>query len=158
VSETTTDEAFRMRPRTVLSTALLILGVALTAACSTTAASGPTVADAWARPGLVGAESAAYLTITNPGSAPDALVSISSPDAKMAQLHETSTDASGMTGMQPVTEISIPAGGSVALKPGSFHVMLMGLQHDLSAGGTLELQLVFRQAGKLTVQATIREP
>lgn len=147
-----------MRPRTVLSSAILILGAALIGACSTPAASGPTVADAWARPGVAGAESAAYLTITNPGSAADVLVSISSPDAMMAQIHETSTDASGMTGMQPVTEIPIPAGGSVSLKPGSFHVMLMGLQHDLTAGGTLELQLVFRQAGKLTVQATIREP
>ena len=146
-----------MRPPLTLRLALVAVATILVSCTSSTSAS-ITVADAWARPAASGAETAAYLIITNPSTAEDALLSVSSPDASMAGLHRTSTDASGMTGMAPVAEIAVPAGGTVTLAPGGFHVMLMGLQRDLSAGGTLELQLVFRQAGTLTVQATIREP
>ena len=145
-----------MRPRPILRFALVALA-ALLAACSAPAAAALSVADAWARPGVSGAETAAYFTITNPGTAQDALLSASSPAASMVQLHQTSTDASGMTGMSPVTEIAVPAGGSVTLAPGGFHVMVMGLGQDLAVGGTLELQLVFRNAGTITVQATVRQ-
>ena len=75
----------------------------------------------------------------------------------MGQLHKTSTDASGMTGMSPVTDIAVPAGGTTALAPGGFHVMLMGMGRELAVGGTIELRLVFRNAGTVTVQATVRQ-
>ena len=99
--------------------------------------------------------SAAYLTITSAGA--DALVSVTSPAAAMVQMHQTSTDASGVTSMGPVLRCEIPAGQPVALKPGGQHLMLMGLTRDLTAGGTLELDLVFEHAGKVVVMADIRQ-
>jgi periplasmic copper chaperone A len=143
-----------MRPPANLRLALVAVATILVA-CTGSASPSVSVADAWARPAASGADTAAYLTITNPGTAEDALLSVSSPDASMAGLHKTSTDASGMTGMAPVQEIAVPAGGTVTLAPGGFHVMLMGLGRDLTAGGTLELHLVFRNAGALTVQAAV---
>ena len=63
----------------------------------------------------------------------------------------------GMMGMQPVARVEIPAGGSLQLKPGSYHVMLIGLVKDLKAGDTIDLTLKFERAGAITVKAQVRE-
>lgn len=136
---------------------LIVVAVALMAACSTSAGAVKT-ADAWARPGSSGAETAAYLTITNSGSAADTLLSASSPSAASIQLHETSMDSSGMTGMQPMDKLDIPAGGSVTLEPGGKHLMVMGLTKDLAVGDTFEVELVFQNAGTVKVQAAVKQP
>ena len=116
-----------------------------------------TIGDAWARPAPAGGQSAAYLTIANTGAAADALLSVSSPVADMVGLHQTSTDAAGVTGMRPVARLEIPAGGSALLEPGGYHVMLMGLTGELAVGKTIELDLTFEHAGRVVVTATIRQ-
>lgn len=155
----------------VLRSTRLILVVAaslaLLAGCSGSAASpaaGITVTDAWARSSSAMASAgAAYATITNAGSAADSLIGASSPAAATVEVHETvvmgSPDASGggMMGMQPVARVEIPAGGSLQLKPGSYHVMLIGLVKDLKAGDTIDLTLKFEKAGAITVKAQVRE-
>jgi copper(I)-binding protein len=138
----------------LLSVAVATL-VAL-AACSGTA-SAPTIAQAWARPAPVGGNTAAYLTITTGAGQADALLSASSPGADMVQVHEVSTDASGMTGMHPIDRLDIPAGTTVSLEPGGHHLMVMGVTSELAVGGKLELDLVFEHAGKVVVQAEIRQ-
>ena len=147
-----------MRPSRLLLAlmAVAVGAAALLAACSDSAAR-PQIADAWARPGTAGAESAAYLAITAPSGAADALLSASSAAADMVQLHEVSTDADGMTGMHHIDRLDIPAGETVRLEPGGYHLMLMGLTADLAAGGTIELTLVFERAGSVVVQAEIRQ-
>jgi len=147
---------------------LFILAVAAIsiAACGSSATpSGATpsgavaisISDAWARPGPAGGQSAAYFTIKNTSGTADALLSGTSPGAAPVELHETSTDGNGMMGMHPVTRLDVPAGGSVQLKPGSYHLMLMGLTGDLVAGKTIPLDLVFERAGKVVVAAEIRQ-
>lgn len=141
--------------------------LALLAGCSGSTASpaaGITVTDAWARSSSASASAgAAYATITNAGSAADALIGASSPAAATVEVHETvvmgSPDPSGggMMGMQPVARVEIPAGGSLQLKPGSYHVMLIGLVKDLKAGDTIDLTLKFERAGAVTVKAQVRE-
>jgi copper(I)-binding protein len=146
-----------MRPKGVL---LAFVAFTVGAATFIAACSGPgepQVAEAWARPGAAGAESAAYLTITAPGGQADALLSASSPAANMVQLHEVSTDAQGMTGMQHIDRLDIPAGETVRLEPGGYHLMLMGLTAELAVGGTIELTLVFERAGNVVVEAEIRQ-
>jgi hypothetical protein len=146
-----------MRPKRVL---LAIAAFAVGSATSFAACSGPgalQVAEAWARPGAAGAESAAYLTITAPGGQADALLSASSPAADMVQLHEVSTDAQGMTGMHHIDRLDIPAGETVRLEPGGYHLMLMDLTAELAVGGTIELTLVFERAGNIVVEAEIRQ-
>lgn len=132
-----------------------LMVVAAVAACS--GSDGTlTLADPWARPGSSGAETAVYLTVTNAGTATDTLVSASSPGAASVEIHETSTDASGMMGMHPIDGIEIPAGGSVTLEPGGKHLMVMGLKDDLAVGDTLEMDLVFGSGANLKVQAEVR--
>ncbi len=114
-----------------------------------------TAGDAWARPAGVGQASAAYLRITNGTFDEDTLVGASTSAAASASIHRTTTDASGMTGMEPAT-LPIPGGQTVALEPGGYHVMLMGLTEELVPGGHLELTLTFEHAGPLNVQAEVR--
>lgn len=140
--------------------------LALLGGCSSSAASpspGITVTGAWARAASAAAGAgAAYATITNAGSAADALIGASSPAAATVEVHETmemgSPDASGggMMGMQPVARVEIPAGGSLQLKPGGYHVMLVGLVRDLAVGDTIDLTLKFERAGTITVKAQVR--
>jgi copper(I)-binding protein len=140
---------------------LAFVAVALGAAAALVACSGsagtPQIRDAWARPGAAGAESAAYLTITGPTGQGDALLTASSPAADMVQLHEVTTDTDGMTGMHHIDRLDVPAGQTVRLEPGGYHLMLMGLTSELAVGGTIELMLVFERAGSFVVQAEIRQ-
>jgi copper(I)-binding protein len=144
-----------MRPRPRLLAAVVATVVAI-AACSS-GSGAPTIAQPWARSAPAGGNSAAYLTITGAAGQADALLSASSPVADMVQVHEVSTDTSGMTGMHPIDRLEVPAGATVTLEPGGYHLMIMGLKRELNAGGTIELDLVFEHAGKVVVQAEIRQ-
>ena len=59
--------------------------------------------------------------------------------------------------MSPVEGgLEIPAGGSVELKSGSFHVMLIGLKEDLTSGTSYELTLTFEKAGDVTIVVPVQ--
>jgi hypothetical protein len=134
---------------------MLVAVAVAVAACSSGAA--PSVSGAWARPAAAAGVSAAYFTITAPSGAADALLSATSPVADMVEIHETATDGTGMTSMDAVARVDVPAGSSVEFKPGGRHLMLMGLTSTLAPGSTIELDLVFEHAGKVVVQAEIRQ-
>ena len=150
----------------VLVTALVTLLVAACGGSGTGATASPstpgegtattvTVTGAWVRTGQAGAMTAAYFTLQNTGTAEDALVSVTA-SVGMATMHETTTDASGMTGMQPVEKVVIPAGGSVSFEPGGYHVMIMGLSADLKVGDKVDLKLVYKNAAPVDVTAEVR--
>ncbi len=154
-----------MRAR-IPALALVIGLVVVLGGCSSSGASGSpagsaaggiAVSGAWARAAAQDGTSAAYLTIDNAGSSADRLLSVSTPAAGSSQVHETMSDASGMTGMQPVDGIDVPAGGQVQLKPGGYHIMLMELTKALTAGETIQLTLVFQKAGPVVVTAEVRQ-
>jgi periplasmic copper chaperone A len=116
-----------------------------------------TVSGAWVRAAQAGATSAAYLTLANGQAVHDALLGVSATDVTdSASIHETTSDGSGMTGMQHIDSIEIPSGGTVALEPGGFHIMLMGLKHDLKPGDRVTLVLALEQAGVVNVDAEVR--
>ena len=71
----------------------------------------------------------------------------------------SSSSSSKTMGMKEVSEIKIPAGGSVTLKPGGYHVMLMGVSAPLKAGDSVPLTLTIDEKGKRTtleVKAAVR--
>jgi len=97
-----------------------------------------------------------YLTITNSGSAEDKLVSATSAASGSVEIHEMATKDGVMT-MRPVTSgLPIPAGKSVALAPGGFHLMLMNLKAPLKAGDKVPVTLTFEKAGKLDVMLDVQ--
>lgn len=115
-----------------------------------------TIENVWARPTAGSAKmGAAYLTVKNGGKEADTLTSASSPDTAKAELHEHIHDNGVMKMREVKGGIAIPAGGAVEFKPGGYHVMLMGLKHDLEEGKTLPLKLGFAKAGEVDVQVKI---
>jgi len=149
-----------MRARPSIQSLLVVVAVVL-AACSSGAgsssATAPLITEPWARAAPAGGQSAAYFTITNTSDQADSLVSASSKVAGMVQVHETTVDGSGVAEMHQVPKVDIPAGEGVVFKPGSYHVMMMGLTQDLVVGQTVELDLVFERAGHVTVMAAVRQ-
>ena len=57
--------------------------------------------------------------------------------------------------MRAVPSLDIPAGRSVTLEPGSYHVMLVDLAHPLSVGDKVPLTLTFQNAGTIDVVAVV---
>jgi len=113
------------------------------------------VSNAWARATPAKAENgAAYVTIVSP--TPDRLLSASSPVAKKTELH-TMEMAGMVMKMRPLAGLDIPAGQPVALKPGSEHIMLIGLQKPLREGQSFDLTLNFEKAGARTVPVAVEK-
>jgi copper(I)-binding protein len=98
---------------------------------------------------------AVYFVLKNKGAEPDRLVSVSATVAESAQLH-ANTMRDGMVHMEPVAGIDIPASGSAELKPGGFHVMLMGPKRQLKPGQHFEMTLTFAKAGQVTIQVPVK--
>ncbi len=113
------------------------------------------IREVWARSAMKGRNGAAYLEIINHGDEPDRLVAASSPTAGRVELH-THVMAEGVMKMRPVEAIDIPAGGTVLLKPGGFHIMLMRLQERLAPDMHIPLTLIFARAGRVEVVAHVR--
>ena len=154
--------ALRSMRRAAGAAAALLALAALLGACGGAGIPAPAPAsmefsNAWVRSAAAGGMTAAYFDVTNGLSTDDALTGVTSPVAAMAGLHETTTDASGMMGMQETGEVAVPAGQTVSFAPGGRHVMLMGLKDDLVAGSTVDLSISTRGSGTIVVAAEVRD-
>ncbi len=98
---------------------------------------------------------AAFMQIKNTSSNADQLIGVST-DFADASLHETKMDGSMMS-MNEVQSIDLPAGGTVELKPGSYHIMLMNLKKGLMIGDTVMLNLEFKNAGKISINVKVTD-
>ncbi len=99
---------------------------------------------------------AAYLTITNHGTAPERLVGAKTDVAKTVEIHEMA-EKDGVMQMRPLAHgLEIPAGQTIELKPKSYHLMLIGLTRDLKPGDQYELTLVFERAGEVVLTVDVR--
>jgi copper(I)-binding protein len=69
----------------------------------------------------------------------------------------TTVTGGGMMTMSPVEEIPVPAGETVSLAPGGYHIMLLDLVAPLEMGSTIEIILTFENAGEMVVEAEVRD-
>jgi copper(I)-binding protein len=111
--------------------------------------------DAWARTGQVGQVSAAYFEVKNKGAA-DKIIAANCDCAKATELHDVKM-VDGAMKMVQVPAMEVPANGELKLKPGSYHIMLIGLNRPLVAGETLPIKVKFEKAGEVTVQAKVKD-
>lgn len=139
-----------MTPRIAFASAALL--TVLAAQAQTTAT------DAWVRAtvpqqGATGA----FMTLTSAQGGE--LVGVASTVAATVQVHEMKMEGNVMK-MGAVGTLPLPAGQAVALKPGGYHVMLMGLKQQIKAGDSVPLTVTIKGAdGKtetLQVQAEAR--
>ena len=143
-----------MLPRA--AAALVILLAVSPAFAQGPASTGITVVEPWARATPPGAKvGAAYLQLQAAPGSGDRLVAASSPVAGVAEIHAHIMDGD-IARMRRIDAIPVPAGGSVTLKPGGFHIMLMDLTGPLKAGEAIKLKLRFEKAGEIEVEARVR--
>ena len=97
---------------------------------------------------------AVYLTIKNNGVA-DTLLSatVDASVAGMAQVHEVVTNGGTMVMQELKAGLPIPANGTVELKSGSYHIMVMNVKKPIATGDIVPITLVFDKAGSVVVKA-----
>ena len=114
------------------------------------------IGNPWTRATPKGADIAgAYMTLSNKGTAPDRLIGGSSPVAGRFELHLMTVE-DGVMKMRPVDGgLEVKPGATVELKPGSFHIMLMGLKQPLEKGQKVKGTLVFEKAGTVEIEYAV---
>lgn len=117
------------------------------------------VSDAWVR-GTVAGQNATGAFMQLRSADGTVLVGAASPVAGTAEIHEMRMDGAVMR-MRPVPNVDLPAGRTVELKPGGYHVMLMDLKAPLKKGDTVPIRLKLQgRDGKLQeleVKAEVRD-
>ncbi len=154
----------------ILSTAVLIV------ACGAPAAPQIRAEDVWSRPAVttgeadetgaggsemgqaMGGTGAVFMVLANDGRESDRLVGADTDVAEVAEIHETRMEGDIMKMQMLPDGLEIPAGGRVQLKPGGYHVMLIGLQRNLDVGDRFTIELLFEKSGSLLVEPVVRQP
>ncbi len=125
----------------------LIFSAALTFACGVAGAQTAAAVDvsqAWVRatgPGQMATGGFMHLTAQTTLQ----LVAVSTPAAGVAEVHEMKMEGDIMK-MRAVKALELPAGKTVELKPGGYHLMLMDLKQPFAKGSTVPMTLHFRDA------------
>lgn len=101
---------------------------------------------------------AVFLTLHNPQDSADRLIGASSPVATTVELHVSTVDKNGVSAMNKVDAIELPARGGVTLSSTGHHIMLIGLTSPLTAGSTFDITLDFDNASDITVPVTVVSP
>jgi len=115
------------------------------------------VSDAWVREGPPSASMlGGFMVIHNHSNKARILVKASSDSFGMAELHRT-MKADGMMKMIKQDKIEIPAKGSLAFKPGDYHIMLMKPKQSLKAGDHVMITLGFADGTSVKVKFPVRK-
>ena len=99
----------------------------------------------------------AFMTVTSSEEAK--IVEARSPIAQSTEIHQ-STMKDGVNNMHPVDTVALPAGKAVELKPGGYHMMLMGVAKPVVAGAKVPIELTVEdrkgKRSKIQVQADVK--
>ena len=126
----------------------------LTSLCSMAALAQITVKDPWVRATVPQQQATgAFMQLTAP--ADSTLVEVKSSAAGIVEIHEMKM-ANNVMKMRAVDGLELPAGKTVELKPGGYHVMLMDLKAQVKAGDTVPLTLVFEGRDKKRVIVEVK--
>lgn len=103
------------------------------------------VRDAWVRQSVPGQSgTGAFMKLTAPTGAK--LVGITTPAAGVAEVHEMKMEGDTMKMRELPGGLDLPAGQTVELKPGGYHVMMMDLKGAITKGATVPMTLKFEDA------------
>ncbi len=132
---------------------IALTGTLCTLSSLVLAAETISISDAWARASIGKARAgAAFVTMNNNGKSGDRVISASADVSRKVELH-THIRQDDVMMMRKVDGVDIPAGNKVVLKPGGYHIMLIGLKAPLKSGESFPLSLTFEKAG--TIQTTV---
>jgi copper(I)-binding protein len=139
-----------------LALSLLLAASLATPALADITAGTLVVSEPWTRATPPGAKvGGGYLTIQNTGAEDDTLVSVASTASEKTEFHQMKTEDGVMT-MRPVEGgVTIPAGGSLTLEPGGYHIMFIRPKAPFKQGESVPLTLNFAKAGAVAVELVV---
>ena len=115
-----------------------------------------TVGDPWIRATVPAQKTAgAFMQLRSPKAT--RLVDVQTPVAGRAEVHQMAMEGQTMR-MQKVDGIDLPAGQTVNLASGGYHVMLFDLKQQLKDGEQVPLTLTFAGADKKRESVTVQVP
>ncbi len=100
--------------------------------------------------------SGAFMVLRNDSDQPIKVVDAESDVSKVTELH-THIHDKGVMRMRRVESIEVPAHGTVALQPGGYHVMLIGLEHPLKPGDPVHIDLTLGDGSKESIDLEARQ-
>ena len=110
----------------------------------------------WSRATVRGASvGVGFFTIENKGKEADRLLGGTTDAAEKVELHESQAEG-GIMKMRALPEgLEIKPGATVTMKPGSYHLMLVGLKAVLLPGEKVHLTLKFAKAGVIAIDLPV---
>ncbi|SFF84214.1 hypothetical protein SAMN05518865_105130 [Duganella sp. CF458] len=133
-----------------------VFAFAMTIAFAASAAAQVTVREPWIRATVPAAQATgAFMELVAKQDA--RLVEVRSPAAGIIEIHQMSMQGDRMM-MSAVEGIDLPAGKTVALASGGYHIMMMDLKRQMKAGETVPMTLVFQGKGKKQETVEVQVP
>ena len=114
------------------------------------------IRDGWIQEGPPSQKiTAGYMVIENHTDTDLSLQSASTEVAQVVELHKMEF-VEGIMKMHRVETINIPAGGQTELKPGGYHLMVIGLRKELKDGDKVDIRLQFSHDIRKTVTVPVK--
>lgn len=140
----------------------ILFAAALTVATAATAQAdeGVHLLSGWAKAShpaafKVNKNGVAYITIENTGTEVDTIVKLSSPKARVTEVHEMGADEKGMPFMRKVKDLTFDPGEKMEMHPGGIHLMLIDMPEPLKEGEILPVTVTFEHAGDETIELKV---
>ncbi len=95
------------------------------------------------------------LTIENRGDGADRLMGAETDAALAIEIHRTVIEDDGRAFMRLLDDVIIPAGGSLAFRPGDLHLMVVVPDERVRLGGTFDVTLRFERSAPLTLTVEV---
>lgn len=147
-----------MRKIAVVGAGILLLagcsGGSTETAASPSAAPEITVSDAFILPN--GEVAGMFGAVKNGGAEEVKLTGGSAPEVGMVQIHEYVTEGTKETMREIPGGLAVPAGQTVMLEPGGYHVMMMKVQAKWQTGDSVPVTLDFSDGTTVTVEAEVK--
>ncbi|MEO7101800.1 MAG: copper chaperone PCu(A)C [Gemmatimonadaceae bacterium] len=138
--------------------AVMLFSVAACRRDTRTVATSFELHDAWVRSDPdSGSTTAAYIRFVN--GTPDTVVvsKFSSDDAQVVELHETSIDANGEARMDRRDTLVIAPSHIVVMRPGGYHLMLIGITHSLQPGAMVRIAMHLSNGAIVSTSARVKD-
>lgn len=115
-----------------------------------------TIAKAWVRPAVSGQQvTGAYMELT--AKRASKVTRIETPVADVVEIHRMAMK-DGVMEMHELEVLELPAGETVRLHPGDYHLMLIDLKRPLKPGERVPLKLTLQNSNGRTETIAIQVP
>lgn len=120
------------------------------------AAGGLVIEDGWAPPSLDGAKvGVAYARLVNTGDRAIEITAMQTDVAQTVELHDHVKGEDGRLAMRRVPKVVVPANNEMILKSGGLHLMLIGMQKELTDGATFTIRFTPKGGKPQTATFTV---